>query len=162
MKIRQGKKKKEKKNGRIVETRKKGRMEEFMTFIPFYTSWKVWQTDTHVTLSTFHNVCINITKLFHFSILMFFRFFHSSGFPSRPVSIIDHSSFLPFFRIFSLLSFHLSIFLGISAPESLKFDITWLKLWHKNGVLDNIFGCFGHLTSPKRSLTSPENSNALR
>ena len=41
--------------------------------------------------------------------------------------------------------------LGISAPQILEFDVAlghfdvaWPKLWHKNGVFDQILGCSGH------------------
>ena len=151
--------KEEWKNCGNTEERKNGRIYDIHTFLYILESLANWHS-----CYPFHfpQCMYKYHKIIPFFNSYVLPFFHSSGFPSRPVSIIDHSSFLPFFRIFSLLSFHLSIFLGISAPESLKFNITWLKLCHKNGVLDNIFGCFGHLTSPKRSLTSPENSNALR
>ena len=30
------------------------------------------------------------------------------------------------------------------------FDVAWQKLWHKNDVFDEILGCAGHLTLPKK------------
>ena len=30
------------------------------------------------------------------------------------------------------------------------FDIAWQKLWHKNDVFDETFGCAGHLKLPKK------------
>ena len=30
------------------------------------------------------------------------------------------------------------------------FDVAWQKLWLKNYVFDEILGCSGHLTSPKK------------
>ena len=54
--------------------------------------------------------------------------------------------------------------LRISAPPILEFDVAWShfdvawghfdvawqKLWHKNDVFDEILGCAGHLTLPKK------------
>ena len=41
------------------------------------------------------------------------------------------------------------------APQILEFDVVlghfdvaWPKLWHKNGVFDQILGCSGHLDVP--------------
>ena len=30
------------------------------------------------------------------------------------------------------------------------FDVAWQKLWYKNDVFDEILGCAGHLTLPKK------------
>ena len=30
------------------------------------------------------------------------------------------------------------------------FDVAWQKLWHKNDIFDEILGCAGHLTLPKK------------
>ena len=30
------------------------------------------------------------------------------------------------------------------------FDVPWLKLWYENDVFDEILGCAGHLTLPKK------------
>ena len=30
------------------------------------------------------------------------------------------------------------------------FDVAWQKLWHKNDVFDEILGCAGHWTLPKK------------
>ena len=30
------------------------------------------------------------------------------------------------------------------------FDVAWQKLWHNNDVFDEILGCAGHLTLPKK------------